>query len=202
MIVEPSCCMKICMQDTLEKCDEVTNSHPSFKSILYTTLFLHGILLVKHFLEQFPWLLVVTLNLFVIMFQERKKYNTIGWSLPYNFDYSDYAMCQQIINICLRKSEKNEIPWSTIKYLVGEIIYGGKVIDNYDRRILLMYVEEYFGDFIYSSYQPFKFYNCKEHDKIIEYMEMEKILLTGDNKQLTDLSGKFFSYIRCATLPE
>ncbi|VVC32081.1 Dynein heavy chain, domain-2,Dynein heavy chain domain,Dynein heavy chain, domain-1,Dynein heavy chain, P- [Cinara cedri] len=163
VIVEPSNCMKICMQDTLKKCDGVTNSHPSFNSLLYTSLFLHGILL------------------------ERKKYNKIGWSLPYNFEYSDYAICQQIINICLKKSEQYEIPWITIKYLIGEIIYGGKIIDNYDRRILLTYVEEYFGDFIYSSHQQFKFYNCKEHNKIIEYMEMEKKLLRS-NTQSTDLS--------------
>lgn len=124
--------------------------------------------------------------------QERKKYNTIGWSLPYHFEYSDYAMCQQIINICLRKSKRCEIPWVTIKYLIGEIIYGGKVIDNYDRRILLTFVEEYFGDFIYSPYQQFKFYKWQEHDKILDYMEMEKKLLRCDT-HLTDLSGKFCS---------
>lgn len=53
VIVEPSHCMKICMQDTLKKCDKVTNSHPSFKSLLFTSLFLHGILLVIYFRKKY-----------------------------------------------------------------------------------------------------------------------------------------------------
>lgn len=176
------------MQDTLDKIDKVTNSHPLFKSLLYTSLFLHGILLVKRFKIQNLLRIQADTKLFII-FQERKKYNTIGWSLPYNFEYSDFSMCQQIIDTCLRKIEKSEIPWTTIKYLIGEIVYGGKVIDKYDHRIILTYMEEYFGDFIYSSYQPFKFYNCKKSDNILEYTEMEKKLLRND-KNLTSLNGK------------
>lgn len=90
-------------------------------------------------------------------------------------------MCQQILNIYLRKSKKDDIPWVTLKYLIGEVIYGGNVINNYDRRILLTYVEEYFGDFIYSSYQPFSFYNCKSSSQPIKYLKLEKKLLEDDN---------------------
>lgn len=86
-------------------------------------------------------------------------------------------MCQQILKIYLKKSKKDEIPWVTLKYLIGEIIYGGNVINMYDRRILLTYVEEYFGDFIYSSNQPFSFYICKNSFKPIKYLKLEKKLL-------------------------
>lgn len=124
------------------------------------------------------------------MFQERKKYNKFGWSLPYNFEYSEYDMCQQIIAIFLRKSKPDEIPWTTLKYLIGEIIYGGKVIDSYDRRILLTYVDEYFGDFIYSSYQPFSFYNCKDCCKAVKYIEMERKLFESNEHNFI---GKYYS---------
>lgn len=49
------------------------------------------------------------------------------------------------------------IPWSTLRYLIGEAMYGGRVTDDYDRRILVTYLEEYMGDFIFDSYQPFYF---------------------------------------------
>jgi len=99
-------------------------------------------------------------------------------------------MCQQIISIFLRKSKPDEIPWTTLKYLIGEIIYGGKVIDSYDRRILLTYVDEYFGDFIYSSYQPFSFYGCKDSHKAVKYIEAERKLFENNEHNLI---GKYYS---------
>lgn len=100
-------------------------------------------------------------------------------------------MCQQIIITCLKKYGKNEIPWINLKFLIGEIIYGGKVIDSYDRRILLTYVEEYFGGFIYSTYQPFNFYNCVNSSKSFKYINMQKKLL-DKNKRLNNLKGKCY----------
>lgn len=123
------------------------------------------------------------------VFQERKKYDKVGWSLPYSFDCSEYAMCQQIITIYLAKHSKDEVPWTTIKYLIGVIVYGGKVIDSYDRRVLLTYVDEYFGDFIHSSYQPFSFYNRKDGFAPPKYIETERKLL-GSDERLKSLRGE------------
>lgn len=99
-------------------------------------------------------------------------------------------MCQQIITIYLAKCSKDEVPWDSIKYLIGYIVYGGKVIDNYDRRVLLTYVDEYFGDFIQSSYQPFSFYGGKNDFAPSEYVETERKLLRND-EHLKSLGGEF-----------
>lgn len=105
-------------------------------------------------------------------------------------------MCRQIITDCLKRSTTDEVPWTNLKYLIGEIVYGGKVIDSYDRRILLTYVEEYFGDFIYSRYQPFSFYNCKDRsEKPLEYMAMEKNILER-NTRSANLRGTFDEFLR------
>lgn len=37
-------------------------------------------------------------------------------------------------------------------------MYGGRVIDSYDRRIIRTYMKEYFGDFVFDSFQPFHFF--------------------------------------------
>jgi len=50
------------------------------------------------------------------------------------------------------------IPWNTLKYLIGEVMYGGRVIDDYDRRIVNTYMDEYMGDFLFDAFQPFHFY--------------------------------------------
>lgn len=44
-------------------------------------------------------------------------------------------------------------------------MYGGRAIDSFDRRILNTYVDEYFGDFLFDSFQPFFFYQ----DDKVEY---------------------------------
>lgn len=43
-------------------------------------------------------------------------------------------------------------------------MYGGRAIDDFDRRVLTTYMEEYFGDFIFDTFQPFHFYHNPEVD--------------------------------------
>lgn len=52
---------------------------------------------------------------------------------------------------------EEELPYDTLRYLIGEAMYGGRVTDNKDRRVLMTYLEEYFGDFIFDNNQRFFF---------------------------------------------
>jgi len=38
-----------------------------------------------------------------------------------------------------------------MRYLIGDAMYGGRVTDDLDRRILITYLQEYLGDFIFDS---------------------------------------------------
>lgn len=40
------------------------------------------------------------------------------------------------------------------------------MIDAYDRRVSQVYMDEYFGDFLFDSFQPFHFY----HDSHVDYV--------------------------------
>lgn len=41
-------------------------------------------------------------------------------------------------------------------------MYGGRVIDDFDRRVVNTYMNEYMGDFIFDTFQPFHFYMSDE----------------------------------------
>ena len=44
-------------------------------------------------------------------------------------------------------------------------MYGGRVIDDFDRRVVNTYMDEYMGDFIFDTFQLFHFY----HDDTVDY---------------------------------
>jgi dynein heavy chain, axonemal len=105
-----------------------------------------------------PIVYVLTFSHAVV--QDRKKYGKIGWNVSYDFNESDFRISMRLLSMYLSKAikEKDEaIPWSSLKYLIGEAMYGGRVTDDYDRRILSTYLNEYMGDFIFDTNQPFFF---------------------------------------------
>ena len=46
---------------------------------------------------------------------------------------------------------------SHFRYLIGEAMYGGRVTDDFDRRVLNTYLKEYVGDFIFDKNQTYYF---------------------------------------------
>jgi len=45
-----------------------------------------------------------------------------------------------------------------------QVMYGGRAIDDFDRRVLKTYMDEYMGDFIFDTFQPFHFFQNHEFD--------------------------------------
>lgn len=41
-------------------------------------------------------------------------------------------------------------------------MYGGRAIDDFDRRVLRTYMNEYMGDFIFDTFQPFYFHRTDD----------------------------------------
>ena len=50
------------------------------------------------------------------------------------------------------------VPWAPLRYLVGDVLYGGRVSDSFDRRVLATYLAEYLGDFQFDARRPFAFF--------------------------------------------
>lgn len=113
--------------------------------------------------------LVYVLAFFHAAVQERRKYGKLGWNVPYDFNETDFRISMALLSTYLSKAyDANEkagaggseeaIPWSTLRYLIGDAMYGGRVSDSFDRRILVTYLEEYLGDFLFDATVPFAFY--------------------------------------------
>ncbi|XP_069379878.1 dynein axonemal heavy chain 10 isoform X1 [Paralichthys olivaceus] len=160
VVTEPPNGLKLNMRATYSKISHETLTecpHPAFRSLVYVLAFFHAVV------------------------QERRKYGKIGWNVSYEFNDSDFFVCLEILNTYLTKSHNqgdSNIPWGSLKYLIGEVMYGGRAIDSFDRRILAVYMDEYLGDFLFYTFRRFHFFENKD----VDY----KIPLNGPKKIYVD----------------
>jgi len=77
----------------------------------------------------------------------RCRYGALGWNIPYEFTESDlhisvYQLVEFINSPDYTRSgsASPDIPFKTLRYLIGECNYGGRVTDDKDRRLLMTMV--------------------------------------------------------------
>uniref|UniRef100_A0A7S1KLM8 Cytoplasmic dynein 2 heavy chain 1 n=1 Tax=Percolomonas cosmopolitus TaxID=63605 RepID=A0A7S1KLM8_9EUKA len=88
--------------------------------------------------------------------QERRTYIPQGWTKSYEFSTADLRSSVDIIEACFSRVQGNSGPdWETIHGLFENAIYGGRIDDFYDLRILRTYLEKYFtSDAIQTKTKP------------------------------------------------
>merc|ERR1711871_71067 len=111
--------------DMLEECSKQVE----FKNITFALCYFHAVLL------------------------QRKKFGSIGFNFVYPFTTGDLVNCSQG---CVNYLENNsKVPWNDLRYLVGEVMYGGHVFNDWDRRLTNCYLELWLREQLLDSVQFF-----------------------------------------------
>mmetsp|Transcript_17913 Transcript_17913/g.16185 ORF Transcript_17913/g.16185 Transcript_17913/m.16185 type:complete len:3436 (+) Transcript_17913:1-10308(+) len=98
-------------QDRLERVD---SEGSPWRQLLFALCFLHSIV------------------------QERRKFGSLGWSIPYEFNNGDLTACILFLE---KHLYNGPISWPTLQYMICEAQYGGKITDSMDRRLFKTYTE-------------------------------------------------------------
>jgi dynein heavy chain, axonemal len=173
IVTEPPDGLKLNMRATYARMDNSVLEecpHWAFRPCLYVLAFLHAVVL------------------------ERRKYGKIGWNVNYDFNESDFNISRKLLSLYLQKSFEDQdefLPWGSLKYLIGDAMYGGRVSDDMDRRILKTYLEEYMGDFLFDDCQPFSFSQVGFDYRLPEWGEYDKYANMIETLPLTNSPAVF-----------
>nr|XP_031326333.1 dynein heavy chain 1, axonemal isoform X8 [Camelus dromedarius] len=87
--------------------------------------------------------LLLSLCLFHGNALERRKFGPLGFNIPYEFTDGDLRICISQLKMFL--DEYDHIPYKVLKYTAGEINYGGRVTDDWDRRCVMNILEDFYS---------------------------------------------------------
>ncbi|CAM9101409.1 unnamed protein product [Chrysoparadoxa australica] len=155
VVTEPPDGLKLNMRSTYSKINTAVIDecpHWAFRPCLYVLAFLHAVVL------------------------ERRKYGKIGWNVKYDFNESDLQISRKLLSLYLTKAYEDDdemLPWGSLKYLIGDAMYGGRVSDDMDRRVLVTYLQEYMGDFLFDDSQKFYFSQAGFKYELPEWGQLE-----------------------------
>ncbi|CAJ0941089.1 unnamed protein product [Ranitomeya imitator] len=126
--------------------------HPMWKPLLYSLAFLHSAV------------------------QERRRYTTRGWNIPYEFSSADFSASVQVIQNHLDEcGVRKGVSWSTMRYMIGKVQYGGSITDQQDERLLSCMVKAWFSekiiDPIFCFYTGYKIPHCKTVQQFLNHIQ-------------------------------
>ena len=102
-------------------------NRPEWRHILYVMCFCHSIV------------------------QERRKFGSIGWAIPYEYNQGDLTACTMFLQNHMSAMESQapkggQVPlqWGTIRFMISQVQYGGRITDDLDRVLMDTYCASYF----------------------------------------------------------
>lgn len=138
--------------------EEIEEKESKIKTILFGLCYFHSVLL------------------------ERRKFGPKGWNMIYPFSLGDLRDSAKVLNNYMERTQ-GKVPWDDLKYIFGEIMYGGHIVDDLDRKLCMSYLDYLMTEqlldeaellpYVEGKNISFKVPTVMPYDKYIEYIEQQ-----------------------------
>jgi dynein heavy chain, axonemal len=140
--------------------EQFEDKDPKIKTILFALCYFHTVML------------------------ERRKFGPKGWNMKYPFSVGDLRDSALVLNNYMEtNAASGKIPWDDLKYLIGQIMYGGHIVDDRDRIFAIAFLDNLMNDGLLDEAELFPFIEGKNisfkcpapnaYEKYIEFIEQE-----------------------------
>jgi dynein heavy chain len=104
---------------------------------------------------------------FHAVMMERKLYGPMGYNMMYPFAVGDLRDSAVILSNYMENSGGGKIPWMDLKYLFGEIMYGGHIVNDFDRLTCKVYLDFFMKDELLDETEMYPY---SEEEKGVSFM--------------------------------
>jgi dynein heavy chain len=94
----------------------------------------------------------------------RRRFGQQGWSRKYSFNTGDLIICSNVLRSYL--DSNNEVPWDDLRYIFGEIMYGGHITDAWDRRTCNTYLNVFQNEKLFDGLEFAPGFKSPSPDKL------------------------------------
>jgi len=139
--------------------EEFEENDPKVKTILFSLCYFHSMML------------------------ERRKFGSKGFNMLYPFSIGDLRDSAIVLKNYLETSAgSGKIPWDDLRYIFGEIMYGGHIVDDRDRIFCKGFLQNLMNDTLLDEANMYPFaegkavFKCPApttYEKYVEYIDQE-----------------------------
>ncbi|KAJ1444701.1 dynein heavy chain and region D6 of dynein motor-domain-containing protein [Pelagophyceae sp. CCMP2097] len=112
---------------------------------------------------------------------ERRKFGAQGTNMRYPFAVGDLLNSASVLKNTMDNAPA-KVPWDDLRYLFGEIMYGGHIVNDFDRFVCGEYLKFFMRDELLDEMELFPFPDVKadyfhapetslQYDKVLEHLD-------------------------------
>jgi dynein heavy chain len=103
---------------------------------------------------------------------ERKQYGPMGFNMMYPFSIGDLGASSVVLSNYMENNSSGKVPWADLRYIFGEIMYGGHIVNDFDRKMCNTYLEFYMKEELLDETEmyPYNDADNSSGEKVMSFM--------------------------------